>query len=55
MIYGMIKWTSMMAGDMMGKVDGILLTGGMARDEELVKSITDGVSWIAGFIIFGPF
>ena len=52
MVYGMIKWTSMMAGAMMGKVDGILLTGGMARDEELVKRITDGVSWIAKVYVY---
>lgn len=35
MIYSMGKWTAMMAGALKGKVDAILLTGGMARDTEL--------------------
>jgi len=31
MIYGMIKWTSMMAGAMMGKEDGICIFLGIKR------------------------
>ena len=36
MIYSMGKWTAMMAGAMKGIVDAILLTGGMARDKDLL-------------------
>lgn len=47
MIYSMGKWTSMMAGAMKGKVDAILLTGGMARDKELCDRLSEYISWIA--------
>ena len=47
MIYSIGKWTAAMAGVMKGKVDGILLTGGMAKDPELCEQISDYVSWIA--------
>lgn len=47
MIYSMGKWTAMMAGAMKGKVDAILLTGGMANDTELCEGLSDYISWIA--------
>lgn len=47
MIYTMIKWTSMMAGALGGKVDGILVTGGLAFDQDLVNKITENTQWIA--------
>ena len=52
MIYSIIKWTAMMAGAMYGKVDGILLTGGMAYDEELVAKIKEGCEWIAPVYVY---
>ena len=47
MEYHLVKWASMMAGALKGKVDAILLTGGMANDKELVQQLTDDLSWIA--------
>ena len=47
MIYSMGKWTAMMAGAMKGKVDAILLTGGMAKDTELCEKLSEYISWIA--------
>ena len=52
MIYTIIKWTAMMAGALYGKVDAILMTGGMAHDEELVKKISEGVEWIAPIYVY---
>lgn len=47
MIYSMGKWTAMMAGALKGKVDAILLTGGMAKDTELCEKLSEYISWIA--------
>ena len=52
MIYTMIKWAAMMAGALDGKVDGILLTGGLAKDEELVQRLKDSLSWIAEVSVY---
>lgn len=42
----------MMAGALYGEVDGILMTGGMANDTELVEKISDGVKWIAPIYVY---
>ncbi len=56
MIYSIVKWTATMAGALCGKVDAILLTGGMAKDEELVSRIIAGVEWIApAYVYAGSF
>ncbi|MBR3349801.1 MAG: hypothetical protein IKG55_06975, partial [Solobacterium sp.] len=47
MIYGMGKWTAMMAGALKGEVDAILMTGGLAKDPELVKDLKEYITWIA--------
>ena len=47
MIYTIIKWTAMMAGALNGKVDAILMTGGMVFDTDLADRIKEGVGWIA--------
>ncbi len=52
MIYTIIKWTAMMAGALYGQVDAILMTGGMAHDDELVAKITEGVKWIAPVYVY---
>ena len=52
MIYTFIKWTCMMAGALGGKVDGILMTGGLAYDQDLVKKITENVEWIAPVFVY---
>ena len=52
MIYTFIKWTSMMAGALGGKVDAILMTGGLAYDQDLVKKVTENVEWIAPVYVY---
>ena len=47
MIYSIGKWTAMMAGALKGKVDAILLTGGMAKDTELCAKLEEYIGWIA--------
>jgi butyrate kinase len=47
MIYQIIKSIGAMAAALEGKVDGILLGGGLARDNNLVKKITVTCSFIA--------
>ena len=41
-----------MAGALKGKVDAILLTGGLANDKELVSQLTEDLSWIAPIYIY---
>ncbi|MBQ9031401.1 MAG: butyrate kinase [Parasporobacterium sp.] len=52
MIYTIIKWTCMMAGALGGQVDGILMTGGLAYDEDLVREVTENVQWIAPVSVY---
>ena len=52
MEYTMVKWTAMMAGALRGKVDAILITGGMAHDKELVGRLTEDCSWIAPVYVY---
>lgn len=47
MIYQIIRYIGAMAGVLHGKVDGILLGGGMVHNKELVEKITEACSWIA--------
>ena len=47
MIYQIIRYIGAMAGVLHGKVDGILLGGGMVHNKDLVSRITDSCSWIA--------
>ena len=52
MIYSIGKWTAMMAGALKGQVDGILITGGMAYDDELCERLKEYISWIAPVYIY---
>ena len=52
MEYNMVKWIATMAGALRGKVDAILMTGGMAHDKDLVGQLTDGCSWIAPVYVY---
>lgn len=52
MEYTMVKWASMMAGALKGKVDAILMTGGLADDKELVAQLTEDLSWIAPVYVY---
>lgn len=47
LLYQIIKFIGSMATTLHGKVDGILLGGGMVHNEELVQYITDTCGWIA--------
>ena len=47
MIYQIEKCIGAMAAVLHGKVDGILLGGGMVHSKDLVKQITDTCSFIA--------
>lgn len=47
MIYQITKEIGAMSAVLHGEVDGILLGGGMVRDEKLVKNITEACSFIA--------
>lgn len=47
MIYQIIRYIGAMAGVLHGKVDGILLGGGIVHNKELVEKITAACSWIA--------
>lgn len=52
MEYTMVKWIAMMAGALRGKVDAVLLTGGLANDKELVARLTEDCSWIAPVYVY---
>lgn len=47
MIYQIVKGIGSMATALHGKVDGILLGGGMVYNEDLVNQIKEGCEWIA--------
>ena len=47
MIYQIEKCIGAMAAVLHGKVDGILLGGGMVHSEDLVRQITESCSFIA--------
>ena len=47
MIYQIIKYIGAMSTVLHGKVDGILLGGGMVYNKELVKQISEACSFIA--------
>lgn len=47
MAYQISKWIGSMATALKGKVDAIILTGGVAYNKRVVSWITERVSWIA--------
>ena len=47
MIYQIIKYIGAMAAALKGRVDGILLGGGMVHNRELVAAIEEACGWIA--------
>ena len=47
MVYQITKYAGQMAAALEGKVDAVLLTGGMARSEKLVAALTEKLTWIA--------
>ena len=47
MVYQIAKEVGAMTAVLQGKVGGVLLTGGMAHSEKLVKRLSEYVDWIA--------
>lgn len=47
MIYQIIKQIGAMATVLRGKIDGILLAGGIVHEQELIDKITEACQWIA--------
>ena len=52
MIYQVAKETGAMAAVLAGKVDAILLTGGMAHSERMTGRLRSSMEWIAPVIIY---
>ena len=52
MIYQIGKETGAMAAVLEGKVDAVLLTGGMAHSERLVERLRGYVEWIAPVAVY---
>ncbi|MGI6316806.1 MAG: butyrate kinase [Christensenellales bacterium] len=52
MVYQIIRCIGAMAGVLHGKVDGILLSGGMAHSAKLTVGITEACSWIAPVYVY---
>lgn len=52
MEYSIVKWASTMAGVLKGRVDGVLVTGGMAKDPELTQRLDEDLSWIAPVTVY---
>lgn len=52
MEYTMVKWAAMMAGALKGKVDAILMTGGLAYDKVLVEQLKRDLEWIAPVYVY---
>ena len=51
MIYQIAKSIGAYSVSLKGKIDAIILTGGMAYDEELVESLKDYVSYLGKIIV----
>ncbi len=52
MAYQITKFVGAMAAALEGKVDAIVLTGGMARSEKLAGILDEKLSWIAPTAVF---
>jgi butyrate kinase len=52
MAYQVAKFTGSMAVALKGKVDGILVTGGIAYDKWFVEKLREYAGWIAPFFIY---
>lgn len=46
-VYQIAKWIGMMAVPLKGKVDAVVLTGGLSNDKKMTAGITEYVSYIA--------
>lgn len=52
MLYQIAKETGAMAAVLQGKVDAVLLTGGMARSERIVSQLREYMKWIAPIKVY---
>ena len=52
MAYQTAKWIAANAAVLAGKVDAIVITGGVAHDRDMVKMISGRVAWIAPVIVY---
>jgi len=52
MIYKIAKETGAMAAVLKGRVDAVLLTGGMANSQGLVTRLRDAIEWIAPVTVY---
>ncbi len=52
MIYQIAKQIGSMAVSLKGKVDGIILTGGLMRYEDIIKRLKEYCSWIADIHVY---
>jgi butyrate kinase len=52
MAYQIMKEVGAMAAVLGGRVDAVLLTGGMAYSNKLVANLRDSLSWIAPVAVF---
>jgi butyrate kinase len=52
MIYKLVKEIGAMAAVLEGRVDALLMTGGMANSERLVRRLRESVEWIAPIAVY---
>ena len=52
MCYQVAKEICALAAVVCGKIDGVVLTGGMAWDQRIVEEIRERVSFLAPFLVF---
>jgi butyrate kinase len=52
MIYQVAKETGAMTAVLQGKVDALLLTGGMAHSAQMVSRLKDYLGWIAPITVY---
>ena len=52
MVYQVAKDIGAMATVLNGRVDAILLTGGMARSEKLIQQLRGAIEWIAPVVVY---
>ncbi len=52
MVYQVAKEIGAMAAALDGRVDAILLTGGLARSERLIAQLREAIEWIAAVVVY---
>ena len=52
MVYQIAKEIGAMAAALNGRVDAILLTGGMAHSDKLIAALRDSIAWIAPVVLY---